>query len=91
MACGVLVPQAGIEPQPSMVRGQSPSPWTAREFPSEEFLKGKERGSWWLIILLWYFLIIIPGARPSVPHTQWSVTWWSGCGACRGRLVLKIT
>jgi len=34
MACGVLVPQAGIEPQPSMVRAQSPSPWTARESPS---------------------------------------------------------
>ena len=33
MACGVLVPQPGIEPGPLSVKAQSPNHWTAREFP----------------------------------------------------------
>ena len=32
-ACGILVPQPGIEPGPSTVRAWSPNHWTAREFP----------------------------------------------------------
>ena len=32
MACGILVPQPGIEPMPSAMETQSPNHWTAREF-----------------------------------------------------------
>ena len=32
MACGVLVPQPGIEPGPPTVTVPSPNHWTAREF-----------------------------------------------------------
>ena len=34
MACGLLVPQPGIELVPPVVEAQSPNHWTAREFPS---------------------------------------------------------
>ena len=33
MACGILVPQPGVEPGPSAVRAWSLNHWTAREFP----------------------------------------------------------
>ena len=33
MACGILVPQPGIEPRPLAVKVKSPNHWTAREFP----------------------------------------------------------
>ena len=33
VACGILVLQPGIEPWPSVVKGQGVSHWTAREFP----------------------------------------------------------
>ena len=36
-ACGILVPQPGIEPRPSSVRPQSLNHWTARKFPQEQF------------------------------------------------------
>ena len=32
-ACGILVPQPGIEPGPSAVKALSPNHWTARELP----------------------------------------------------------
>ena len=32
-ACGILVPQPGIEPRPSTVRVPTPNHWNAREFP----------------------------------------------------------
>ena len=32
-ACGILVPQPGIEPETSAVKAQSPNHWTAREIP----------------------------------------------------------
>ena len=32
-ACGISVPQSGIEPAPSAVKVQSPNHWTSREFP----------------------------------------------------------
>ena len=37
MACGILVPQPGIEPVPSTVKVWSPNHWTAREFPWASF------------------------------------------------------
>ena len=37
-ACGILVPQPGIEPGPLALRAQSPNHWTAREFPDTVFL-----------------------------------------------------
>ena len=33
MACGILVPQPGIEPVPLAVKARSPNHWTTREFP----------------------------------------------------------
>ena len=33
MACGILVPQSGIELFPAVVEAQSLNPWTAREVP----------------------------------------------------------
>ena len=33
-ACGILVPQPGIEPWPLAMRVMSPNHWTAREFPN---------------------------------------------------------
>ena len=33
MACGILVPQPGIEPTPPAVEAQSRNHWTAREVP----------------------------------------------------------
>lgn len=32
VACGILVPESGIEPKPGEVRAQSPKPWTTRDF-----------------------------------------------------------
>ena len=32
-ACGILVPQSGIEPMPLAMEAQSPNHWTARELP----------------------------------------------------------
>ena len=32
-ACGILVPQPGIEPGPSTVNERGPNPWTTKEFP----------------------------------------------------------
>ena len=32
-ACGILVPQQGIEPRPSALKAWSPNHWTTREFP----------------------------------------------------------
>ena len=34
VACGILVPESGIEPKPREVRAQSPKPWTTRDFPA---------------------------------------------------------
>ena len=34
VACRILIPQSGIEAQPSAVKAQSPNHWTTREFPS---------------------------------------------------------
>ena len=39
-ACGILVPQPGIEPRPFGMKAQSPNHWTAREFPYLFILKG---------------------------------------------------
>ena len=41
VACGSLVPQAGIEPWPWAVAARSPNHWTAREVPKMCFLFGK--------------------------------------------------
>ena len=35
--CGILVPRPGIKPGPLAVREQSPSHWTAREFPKPPY------------------------------------------------------
>ena len=40
MACGILVPQPGIEPGPSTVRARSPNRWTTGEFPKMHLFKG---------------------------------------------------
>ena len=32
MACGILVPQPGIEPRPMAVKAWNPNHWTAMEF-----------------------------------------------------------
>ena len=37
-ACGISVPQPGIEPLPSAVKAQNPNHWTTREFPIGCFL-----------------------------------------------------
>ena len=42
-ACGILVPQPGIEPRPLAVRVRSPNYWTAREFPIWLFFKTSSR------------------------------------------------
>ena len=39
MACGILVPQPGLEPGPSAVTIWSPNHWTARELPEELVLQ----------------------------------------------------
>ena len=38
-ACGILIPQAGIEPGPLAVKAPSPNHWTTREFPNGVLLK----------------------------------------------------
>ena len=43
MACGILVPWPGIEPMSSPVKARSPNHWTAREFPSQQFLDKKQQ------------------------------------------------
>ena len=37
MACGILIPQQGIELGPWAVKAQSPNHWTARDFPVDLF------------------------------------------------------
>ena len=39
MACGILVSQPGIEPEPLAVEGRSLNPWTTREVPRRHNLK----------------------------------------------------
>ena len=38
MACGILVPQPGLEPTPSAVKMGSPNLWTTREFLQPQLL-----------------------------------------------------
>ena len=38
IACEILVPQLGIEPQSLVVKALSPNHWTTREFPEVSFL-----------------------------------------------------
>ena len=38
-ACGIIVPQPGIEPVPPAVEVQSPNHWTSREVPKNIFFK----------------------------------------------------
>ena len=38
-ACGILVPQPGMEPMPPTVEAWSLNHWTAREFPKEHVYK----------------------------------------------------
>ena len=38
-ACGILIPQPGIEPGPLAMKAPSPDHWTAREFPLCPVLK----------------------------------------------------
>ena len=40
-ACGILVPQLGIEPTPPVLEVQSLNHWTAREVPMPTFSMGK--------------------------------------------------
>ena len=37
-ACGILVPQPGIEPVPPAMEARSPNHWTTREFPESVFI-----------------------------------------------------
>ena len=37
MICGILFPQAGIEPMLLAVKSWSPNPWIAREVPEMQF------------------------------------------------------
>ena len=38
MACGILVPQQGMEPEPPAMEAQSLNHWTAREVTGSSFL-----------------------------------------------------
>ena len=38
-ACGVLVPQPGIEPVPFALKAQGPEHWTIRKVPKKIYLK----------------------------------------------------
>ena len=53
-ACGILVPQPGIELVPSVVEAQNLNHWTAREFP-ESFLNIEETA---LCFILAHFKLI---------------------------------
>ena len=33
MVCGIIVPQPGMKPQPSVVKAPCPNHWAARKFP----------------------------------------------------------
>ena len=55
-ACGILVPQPGIEPMPSAVKAWNPNYWTAREFPMACSLEMSSQQSsdsqaWWHITI----------------------------------------
>ena len=39
LACGILVPQTGIEPRSSAMKVPCPKHWTAREFCTSYFFK----------------------------------------------------
>ena len=41
-ACGILVPQPGIEPGPSTVKARDPNHWTSMEIPDSAFLVNSE-------------------------------------------------
>ena len=38
VACGILVPQPGIELEPPGVKAQNPNHWTTRKFPGNKSL-----------------------------------------------------
>ena len=54
VACGILVPQLGIEPKPPALEAQSPNHWTIREVPLLKMIKeAPEIGSVHLEELHW--------------------------------------
>ena len=53
-ACGILVPQPGIEPVPLAVEAQSLNHWTTREVPMSKILINKIHG--WIVIVGIYFI-----------------------------------
>ena len=53
-ACGILVPQTGTEPVPSVVEVQRPNHWTARTVPSGKIF----------LNLIFFFLMSLLGSMP---------------------------
>ena len=43
-ACGISVPQPGVEPMSPPLGAQSPNHWTTGEVPTPVFLPGKSHG-----------------------------------------------
>ena len=76
-ACGILVPQPGIEPMPPAAEAQSPNHWTTREFP---LLLLFSHPSDWLVFITPRTLEGLPGAqigtcrRVRLSHAK---TFWS--------------
>ena len=44
LACGILVSQPGIEPEPSAVKARHPNHWTTGEFPKVNIYRGPSVG-----------------------------------------------
>ena len=53
-ACGVLVPQPGIEPMPLALAVQSLNHWTTRDIPkNNKILKLQKKEFWkWMMIMI---------------------------------------
>ena len=60
VACGILLPQPGIESGPSAVKAWSPNHWTTREFPKGRSFYRQNLG-WGLAVVCVIFFWLIGG------------------------------
>ena len=97
-ACGILVPQPGMEPVPPALGAQSPNLWTTREVPTSYYLKNFLCTDYFthIVILLSFGLhisIIFPSLHPIsfifFPLQQWILAFLSSDNGYQGLSLLS--
>ena len=71
-SCGILVPQPGIEPGPSVVTVQSPNRWTVREVPLSS-LDHKRDGTRTVLPLNFYLETLLVSTQALSTPMEWII------------------